>query len=83
MNRNAEVDRWPDEAAHPQDATMRRARENIASFNPSKHLVSIMFHRGAEIPGEHPRLKATASSSGRCASPAWTSSRPGVRSWRR
>ena len=30
---------------------------NIASFNPSKHLVSIMFHRGAEIPGEHPRLE--------------------------
>ena len=31
-------------------------RGNIASFNPSKHLLSIMFHRGAEIPGEHPRL---------------------------
>jgi hypothetical protein len=30
---------------------------NIASFNPSKHLLSIMFHRGAEIPGEHPRLE--------------------------
>jgi hypothetical protein len=30
---------------------------NIASFNPSKNLVSIMFHRGAEIPGEHPRLE--------------------------
>jgi hypothetical protein len=30
---------------------------NIASFNPSKRLVSIMFHRGAEIPGEHPRLE--------------------------
>jgi hypothetical protein len=30
---------------------------NIASFNPSKHGVSIMFHRGAEIPGEHPRLE--------------------------
>jgi len=30
---------------------------NIASFNPSKHLVSIMFHRGAEIPGDHPRLE--------------------------
>jgi hypothetical protein len=37
----------------------RRAsrRGNIASFNPSKHLLSIMFHRGAEIPGEHPRLE--------------------------
>jgi hypothetical protein len=81
MNRNPEVDRWLDEADHPMDATMRRAREiilgaddrvtesikwktptfafegNIASFNPSKKLVSIMFHRGAEIPGDHPRLE--------------------------
>jgi hypothetical protein len=32
-------------------------RGNIASFNPSKKLVSIMFHRGAEIPGAHPRLE--------------------------
>jgi hypothetical protein len=31
-------------------------RGNIASFNPSKRVVSIMFHRGAEIPGDHPRL---------------------------
>src|ERR1051325_1682279 len=30
---------------------------NIASFNPSKNIVSIMFHRGAEIPGDHPRLE--------------------------
>jgi hypothetical protein len=30
---------------------------NIASFNPSKGVVSIMFHRGAEIPGSHPRLE--------------------------
>jgi hypothetical protein len=30
---------------------------NIASFNPSKNGISIMFHRGAEIPGEHPRLE--------------------------
>jgi hypothetical protein len=30
---------------------------NIASFNPSKAVVSIMFHRGAEIPGAHPRLE--------------------------
>jgi hypothetical protein len=30
---------------------------NIASFNPSRHLLSIMFHRGAEIPGTHPRLE--------------------------
>jgi hypothetical protein len=77
----SDVDRWLDEADHPMDATLRRAREiilsaddrvtesikwktptfaykgNIASFNPSKILVSIMFHRGAEIPGDHPRLE--------------------------
>jgi hypothetical protein len=81
MNRNPEVDRWLDQADHPLDATMRRARDiilgaddrvtesikwktptfayqgNIASFNPSKRLLSIMFHRGAEIPGRHPRLE--------------------------
>ena len=81
MNRNAAVDQWFDQADHPLDATMRRARDiilgadgrvtesikwktptfayrgNIASFNPSKHLLSIMFHRGAEIPGAHPRLE--------------------------
>jgi hypothetical protein len=85
MNRNLEVDRWLDEANHPLDATMRRARDiilaaddrvtesikwktptfsyrgNIASFNPSKKLVSIMFHRGAEIPGDHPRLEGDAA----------------------
>jgi hypothetical protein len=81
MNHNPDVDRWLDDADHPLDATMRRAREiilaadervseeikwktptfaykgNIASFNPSKNLVSIMFNRGAEIPGDHPRLE--------------------------
>jgi hypothetical protein len=80
MNRNPDVDRWLDEAAHPL-AAVRRARNvilaaddrvtesikwktptgafkvNNASFNPSKHLVSILFHRGAEIPGDHPRLE--------------------------
>lgn len=30
---------------------------NIISFNPAKKHVSLMFHRGAEIPGEHPRLE--------------------------
>jgi hypothetical protein len=81
MSRHPEVDRWLDEAEHPLDAVLRRARDiilaaddrvtesikwktptfayrgNIASFNPSKRVVSIMFHRGAEIPGEHPRLE--------------------------
>jgi hypothetical protein len=81
MNRNPEVDQWLDEANHPLDGALRRAREiilgadqrvtesikwktptfafkgNIASFNPSKRLISILFHRGAEIPGDHPRLE--------------------------
>ena len=81
MNRNPEVDRWFDQADHPLDEAMRRARDiilgadgrvtesikwktptfayqgNIVSFNPSKHVVSLMFHRGAEIPGTHPRLE--------------------------
>jgi hypothetical protein len=81
VNRNPAVDEWFEQAGHPLDATMRRAREiilgadprvtesikwktptfayegNIASFNPSKSVVSIMFHRGAEIPGAHPRLE--------------------------
>ncbi len=30
---------------------------NIFSFNPAKKLVSLLFHRGAEIPGDHPRLE--------------------------
>jgi hypothetical protein len=30
---------------------------NIASFAPAKNAVSIMFHRGAELPGRHPRLE--------------------------
>ena len=30
---------------------------NIASFNPAKRFVSLLFHRGAEIPGDHPRLE--------------------------
>lgn len=32
-------------------------RGNIVSFNPAKRLVSLLFHRGAEIPGDHPRLE--------------------------
>ncbi|MDH4278674.1 MAG: DUF1801 domain-containing protein [Acidimicrobiia bacterium] len=30
---------------------------NIISFNPANKHVSLMFHRGAEIPGDHPRLE--------------------------
>ena len=31
---------------------------NLASFNPkSKQHVSLLFHTGAQIPGEHPRLQ--------------------------
>ena len=78
---STDVDRWLDEADHPLEPMLRRARAiilaadsrvtesikwktptfaykgNIASFNPSKNVVSIMFHRGAEIPGKHPRLE--------------------------
>jgi hypothetical protein len=32
-------------------------RGNIVSFNPSKKFVSLLFHRGAEIPGDFPRLE--------------------------
>ena len=30
---------------------------NILSFAPSKTAVSLMFHRGSEIPGDHPLLE--------------------------
>jgi hypothetical protein len=30
---------------------------NIVSFNPAKQFVSLLFHRGGEIPGDHPRLE--------------------------
>ena len=30
---------------------------NIVSFNPSKKIVSLMFHRGAEIQGDFPCLE--------------------------
>ena len=30
---------------------------NIFSFNPAKKLVSLLFHRGTEIPGVHPSLE--------------------------
>ena len=33
---------------------------NIVSFQPSKKFVSLMFHRGAEIPGHFPRLTGNA-----------------------
>jgi hypothetical protein len=29
---------------------------NIVSFNPAKKQVSLLFHRGTEIPGDFPRL---------------------------
>jgi hypothetical protein len=32
---------------------------NIVSFNPAKNFVSLLFHRGAQIPGDHPRLVGT------------------------
>ena len=33
---------------------------DLASFSPAKNLVSGMFHRGAEIPGQHPELEGDA-----------------------
>jgi len=32
-------------------------RGNIFSFNPAKKLVSLLWHRGAEVPGDHPMLE--------------------------
>jgi hypothetical protein len=30
---------------------------NLASFNPAKRFVSLLFHEGASIPGAHPHLE--------------------------
>ncbi len=30
---------------------------NIFSFNPAKRFVSLLFHTGASIPGDHPALE--------------------------
>lgn len=39
-------------------------RGNLASFFPrSKQHASLMFHRGAEIPGRHPRLEGSGGTS--------------------
>jgi hypothetical protein len=39
-------------------------RGNLASFYPkSKQHASLMFHQGAKIPGEHPRLEGTGDTS--------------------
>ncbi len=35
---------------------------NLASFHPrTKRFVSLLFHRGSEIPGEHPHLEGDAT----------------------
>jgi hypothetical protein len=35
---------------------------NLASFRPrAKKFVSLMFHRGSEIPGDHPDLEGDAA----------------------
>ena len=35
---------------------------NLASFQPrSKRFVSLMFHRGSEVPGHHPHLEGDAA----------------------
>jgi hypothetical protein len=39
-------------------------RGNLASFYPkSKQHASLMFHQGARIPGEHPRLEGSGDTS--------------------
>jgi hypothetical protein len=39
-------------------------RGNLASFYPkSKQHASLMFHQGAKIPGDHPRLEGTGETS--------------------
>jgi uncharacterized protein YdhG (YjbR/CyaY superfamily) len=39
-------------------------RGNLASFYPkSKKHASLMFHQGAKIPGEHPRLEGSGDTS--------------------
>jgi len=44
-------------------------RGNLASINPrAKSHVSLMFHTGAQIPGDFPYLTAPATSRGTCAS---------------
>jgi hypothetical protein len=40
-----------------EDADIRRQGQHRQLQIPSKNLVSPLFHRGAEIPGEHPRLE--------------------------
>jgi hypothetical protein len=39
-----------------EDADLRLQRQH-RQLQPVQHLLSIMFHRGSEIPGEHPRLE--------------------------
>ena len=55
---------------------------NIVSFNPAKHFVSLLFHRGAEIRATIRGSRATAGSPARCASPTPIRSRPAGRSSR-
>jgi hypothetical protein len=35
---------------------------NIFSFNPAKRFVSLLFHTGASIPGDHPALEGEGES---------------------
>lgn len=47
--------------------THLRIDGNIASFSPAKNFVSLMFHRGAELPGKHPRLEGDGQLVAPCA----------------
>jgi hypothetical protein len=39
-----------------EDADLR-VQGQYHELQPSKRFVSLLFHRGAEIPGDHPRLE--------------------------
>jgi hypothetical protein len=57
---------------------------NIVSFTlGAKNLVSLMFHKGAKIPSDHPGWRATGSRCERCASTTWRTSPPTGATWRR
>ena len=61
---------------HVEDADLRLQRGTSPSFNPSKTVVSIMFHRDRRSPATTLASKGTASSSAPCGSPTSTSWTP-------
>ena len=56
-----EADDWITESIKWQAPTFEY-EGNLASFQPrAKKFVSLMFHRGSEIPGDHPALLGDAA----------------------